>query len=74
MSSGLLRLRFKGRSPVPVLTISGSPSATARVGEAYSFTPETTGGRAPLVFGLTGTLPDGLSFNTATGAITGTPT
>lgn len=59
--------------PVPPLTINGSPPATASVGVAYSFTPTTTGGKAPLTFSLVGSLPAGLSFNTATGAITGTP-
>jgi len=55
------------------LAISGSPS-TATVGQPFSFTPTVTGGDGARSFELTGTLPDGLSFNTGTGAITGTPT
>ncbi|WP_244423296.1 putative Ig domain-containing protein [Bradyrhizobium sp. ORS 375] len=40
-----------------------------------SFTPVTgSGGTAPLSYGISPTLPAGLSFNTGTGAITGTPT
>ena len=57
------------------LTISGTPSPTATVGTPYSFTPTASGGVTPRSFALVaGTLPAGLSFNTATGAITGTPT
>lgn len=42
---------------------------------AYSQTIQTFGGQAPLVFAVdSGTLPAGLSLNTSTGAITGTPT
>lgn len=54
------------------LTITGSPAA-ATVGNAYTFTPGGGGGRPPYTHALTGTLPSGLSFNPATGAITGTP-
>ncbi|MFZ8455699.1 Ig domain-containing protein, partial [Staphylococcus aureus] len=40
-----------------------------------SFTPVTgSGGTTPLTYGISPTLPAGLSFNTSTGAITGTPT
>jgi hypothetical protein len=57
------------------LSISGTPSTTAAVGSAYSFTPTAAGGVAPRTFALiAGALPAGLSFNTSTGAITGTPT
>jgi hypothetical protein len=44
------------------------------VGQAYNFVPTATGGSGAKTFALTGTLPAGLSFNTTTGAITGTPT
>jgi hypothetical protein len=58
-----------------VLTISGTPSASATVGTPYTFTPSSTGGTAPKTYALiAGTLPAGLSLNTSTGAITGTPT
>lgn len=41
----------------------------------YNQTVATLGGTLPLTYSiLTGTLPTGLSLNTATGAITGTPT
>lgn len=42
---------------------------------AYSQTVETYGGVAPLVFAVdSGSLPTGLSLNTSTGVISGTPT
>ena len=56
-----------------VLTISGTPDA-AYVGSAYTFTPIVQYAVGSVSFSLTGTLPSGLSFSSATGAITGTPT
>lgn len=52
------------------------PSTTGTVGAAMSFTPVTASfGRGSYTYALSGgTLPSGLSFNTGTGAITGTPT
>jgi Tol biopolymer transport system component len=55
--------------------ISTTAATFGVVGSAYSLKPVTTGGTAPLtwtVFG--GALPAGLTLNTATGAVTGTPT
>ncbi len=49
------------------------PSATYNV--AYTGSVAATGGAGALTYGVTaGALPTGLSLNTATGAITGTPT
>jgi hypothetical protein len=49
------------------------PSGMA--GRAYSRTVTASGGTAPYTWAITaGTLPAGLSLNTSTGAITGTPT
>lgn len=56
------------------IEISGTPPVSATVGVAYSFTPTIDGGAPPRRFTLTGSLPPGLVFNPATGAITGTPT
>jgi hypothetical protein len=60
---------------LPPLFISGTPSV-ATVGQAYTFAPMVTGGSGERAYGfsLTGTLPAGLSFSTASGAVTGTPT
>ncbi len=56
-------------------TISGAPSTSVAQGSAYSFTPTAsdvdTGDS--LTFGITNK-PTWASFNTATGALTGTPT
>ncbi|WEK06205.1 MAG: Ig-like domain repeat protein [Candidatus Devosia phytovorans] len=45
----------------------------ARAGEAFVTTVVVSGGALPLRFTLDGTLPQGLSFNAVTGAISGTP-
>lgn len=60
-------------SVVGITTASPLPNATD--GAAYSQTIASTGMSGTLVWGiLTGSLPPGLSLNTATGAITGTVT
>jgi len=58
----------------PTLTLS-CPNGTAQVGVAYSSALVASGGVAPYTFSITsGSLPSGLTLNTSTGAITGTPT
>ena len=58
----------------PALTLS-CPTGTAQVGVAYSSVLNAAGGVAPYTFSIiSGSLPPGLSLNTSTGAITGTPT
>jgi len=52
-------------------TISGVPVTIATVGTEYSFTPTATHADS---FSYSGTLPPGLSFSTATGTLSGTPT
>ena len=48
---------------------------SGEVGVAFNSPAMTvTGGTAPYTFSVTGTLPGGLTLNTSTGAITGTPT
>jgi hypothetical protein len=59
-------------NPDPTL---GNPPNTGEVGTAYSGNTYPTGGTAPLKLSLTaGALPAGLSLNTTTGLISGTPT
>lgn len=54
-------------------SISGTPSTTAQVGQAWSFTPVASDPEGqPLSFTIANK-PGWLSFNTATGALTGTP-
>jgi len=55
------------------LSIGWAPTA-GQVGISYETLPVAAGGQAPQVFGLAGTIPPGLSFSNATGALTGTPT
>lgn len=57
------------------LSISGTPTVSATTGAAYAFAPVLSGGTPPYsVSLLSGTLPPGLSLDTATGAVSGTPT
>lgn len=54
-------------------TISGSPPTAAREGQAYAFTPAAGDADGdPLTFGIVNR-PPWASFNSATGALTGTP-
>lgn len=58
----------------PPLTLS-CPSGTGGVGTPYSSALTATGGAPPYTFSISsGVLPTGLTLNTSTGAITGTPT
>lgn len=56
---------------LPQPTISGTPTTTATVGTAYSFTPSATNAAS---FSITGSIPPGLGFNLTTGVLSGTPT
>ena len=50
------------------------PSSTGQVGVAYTSAAVATGGVAPYTFSIaSGSLPPGLTLNTSTGEITGTP-
>ncbi len=75
MTGGVLSISI-GAAPTPVF--SGSlASATGTVGQAFSYTLPTgtftTGGGQSLSYAATG-LPAGLTLNTTTGTISGTPT
>ncbi|WP_414157974.1 putative Ig domain-containing protein [Pseudomonas sp. BNK-45] len=60
-------------APSLVLTPASLGAGTA--GSAYSATLSATGGTAPYTYAITsGSLPAGLSLNTASGLISGTPT
>jgi len=60
----------------PVTASQAIPSKTLTVNQSsVSFTPVTaSGGTAPLSYSISPNLPAGLTLNTTTGAITGTPT
>ena len=57
------------------LALAGSLTATASVGVNYSASVAATGGRTPYVWSTaSGTLPAGLSLDTGSGVVSGTPT
>ena len=59
-------------NPAPsIITSSLAPGVVA---QAYNQTLTMAGGTLPITWSLNGSLPPGLTFNTGTGAITGTPT
>jgi hypothetical protein len=58
-------------SPPLTITTTSLPSGTQ--GDAYAATLEATGGTAPFTWSVNGDLPIGLSLNSSTGTITGTP-
>lgn len=75
--AGRFRMKVRGGAAAPVqpLSLTGTPTPLVTENEIYpTFTPNRTGGVAPFTFSLTGTLPAGMSFDTSTGAISGTPT
>lgn len=59
---------------VKAAQITYPASNAASTGQAYTLSPTVTGGATPFTYQLSGTLPAGLTFNTGTGAIAGTPT
>jgi hypothetical protein len=55
------------------LTITTNQLSDAKVGDSYRRTVNRSGGVAPFNWSVTPALPDGLSLDTSTGEITGTP-
>jgi hypothetical protein len=58
----------------PAPSIITSSLAAGVKAQSYNQTLTMTGGTLPVTWSLSGSLPPGLTFNTGTGAITGTPT
>ncbi len=85
-ASGIFNIQVKDAKGVAAVTtcpftINGGPVLTCpavnsgEVGVALNSPVMTvSGGTAPYTFSVVGTLPGGLTLNTTTGAITGTPT
>lgn len=78
---GILQSSVRARVGPPVIVgysngISPLGSfSEAQVGRAYSSSPSVNGGLLPLTYSfVAGTVPSGLSINTGTGVISGTPT
>ena len=59
----------------PVLSVNPASLPNGTVGTAYSQQLQSSGGTAPITWSVTlGTLPVGLTLNSGTGVISGTPT
>ncbi len=72
VTSGTLRIIV---DPAPLVITSTGDLTGGRVNVDYTFTLVATGGRTPYTWALaTGTLPPGLTLDTATGVISGKPT
>lgn len=57
------------------LAIAGTPVLSATEDAAYTgFTATASGGTTPYVYSLVGSWPAGLSINSSSGAVSGTPT
>ncbi|MGH8047114.1 MAG: beta strand repeat-containing protein, partial [Chthoniobacterales bacterium] len=61
-----------GLGALPPPSITSASTATGTVGSAFTYQITATG--TPTSYGVIGTLPSGLTLNTATGLISGTPT
>ncbi len=62
-------------APPPIEITTTSPLPEAVAGVPFSTTLVATGGRAAIIWAITGgALPPGLALNTSTGVISGTPT
>src|SRR5919202_1031780 len=59
---------------IPTAPVATCPASTGTVGTAYSSAITATGGTPPYILFGASALPAGLTLNSATGAITGTPT
>jgi hypothetical protein len=59
-------------SPTVTVSVSGTPATAVVAGQAYSFTPTTTVSSGTATFSVQNA-PTWASFNTTTGALTGTP-
>jgi hypothetical protein len=71
--SKALSIVVNAAQPAPTITTTSLPNG--KKGTAYSQTVQATGGTLPYTWSITvGTLPNGLSLNSSSGVISGTPT
>jgi choice-of-anchor A domain-containing protein len=72
---GTLPVAGQCSSSSVALSVTCAATTTGEAGVAFNSGPiAVTGGTAPYTYSIVGTLPVGLTLNTSTGAITGTPT
>lgn len=65
---------YSSNIAAPTLALSpASGTLLAAYGMAYSQSFTALGGNAPYTYSLSGTVPSGLSFNSSTGTLSGTP-
>src|SRR4051794_4944287 len=62
-----------GKQPAPLAITTPEALPEAIAGRPYSIALAATGGRGPLRWAIDGKLPDGLTFDPATGVLQGTP-
>jgi hypothetical protein len=65
-------VNIPGASSTAIPTITSASNATFTIGTAGSFTVTATGNPQPTL-SVTGTLPSGVTFNSTTGVLSGTP-
>jgi uncharacterized delta-60 repeat protein len=71
-TSAVLQLTFTADPALPVITSPNSAALIPGVFFSYAITaPTSVGGSDPTIFTLVGTLPPGLTFDAATGTISG---
>jgi len=70
----LIEIRPAPAAPAAPVFTASTPPATATVGAAYTYTFAASGDPAPSFSVASGALPAGLSLNTTTGVLSGTPT
>jgi hypothetical protein len=70
-TSATLQMTFTADPALPVITSPNSAALTPGVFFSYAITAPTSGASDPTIFTLVGTLPPGLSFDAATGIISG---
>jgi len=71
----LSRAALDGLASIP-LSIGGTPVTTGQVGVAYAgFTVTAAGGTSPYTYSVaSGSLPAGITLNSSSGSVSGTPT
>ena len=72
-TTGTLTITIAAASAAPVFTAK-TPPTTAVTGTPYTYTFAATGNPTPTFAVATGTLPAGLTLNSTTGVLSGTPT